>query len=145
MDASCKPLDCLGTSREEIAVSGIVDVIAWRHVFEKAADPTLLRPGQRVVVYPKFLDTLDAVLASENIGADPDLTRARLSMEQANALRAQSGGLSVQEPVQRRPTPVHSDEDDADFEPDYFQSRANASAKKRSGRAGGLATVSRKG
>jgi hypothetical protein len=75
----------------------------------------------------------------------PVLSRARLSTEQANALRAQLSGQSGQDPAQRQPTPVHSDEDDADFEPDLFQSRIKASAKKKAGRGGGLVTVSGKG
>jgi hypothetical protein len=42
----------------------------------------------------------------------PDLSRARLSTEQASALCAKSGGQSVQEPDQRQPTPVHSDDEE---------------------------------
>jgi hypothetical protein len=76
MDASCRPLDGLGTSREEIALSGIVDVLSWRHVFEKAEDQSLPRPVQRVIVYPKFLEKLDAVLSSGDISADSEYCRA---------------------------------------------------------------------
>jgi hypothetical protein len=64
-----------------------------------------------------------------NQDGKPDLTRERLSTEQAYALRAQSGGQSVQEPVDRQLAPIHSDEDDTGFEPDYFQFRVKASGK----------------
>jgi hypothetical protein len=41
-----------GNSREEVALSGIVDVLTWRHPLETSQDPNYLRRGQRVIVYP---------------------------------------------------------------------------------------------
>jgi hypothetical protein len=69
MSATCLPID-LGNSREEVALSGIVDVLAWRQALETSQDPDYLRPSQHVTVYPKFLDRLDAVLSSGDIGMD---------------------------------------------------------------------------
>jgi hypothetical protein len=68
-----------GNSREKVAFSGIVDVLSWRRAFEISQDPNFLRAGQRVVVYPKFLDKLDAILASGDIGLDPVQSRWRAS------------------------------------------------------------------
>jgi hypothetical protein len=34
-------------------------------------DPDYTRPGQPVIVYPKFLEKLGVVLATENVGLDP--------------------------------------------------------------------------
>jgi hypothetical protein len=93
----------------------------------------------------KWLDSEMYTPDVMNEDGKPDMTRARSSTEQANALRARSGGPSVQEPAQRQHTPAHSDEDDADFESDWFQTRTKASAKKKTGRAGCLVTVSGKG
>jgi hypothetical protein len=41
-----------------------------RVAMETSLDPKYKRPGQRVIVYPKFLDKLGSVLASGNIGLD---------------------------------------------------------------------------
>jgi hypothetical protein len=79
----------------------------------------------------KWLDSEMYAPDMMNEDGKPDLRRARLS--------------TVEEPVQRQSTPAHSDEDYADFESGYFQSRIKASAKKKAGRAGGLVTVSGKG
>jgi hypothetical protein len=38
---------------------------------EISEDPAYLRPGERVIVYPKFLDKLTIVLATGNVGHDP--------------------------------------------------------------------------
>jgi hypothetical protein len=66
----------------------------------------------------------------------PSLSSARLTKEQANPLRAQSKRQSDQEPEQRQPTPVASDDESED----YFQASTQGNAKKKTGRAGGLAT-----
>jgi hypothetical protein len=68
MTASCLSFDGLGKSREEVALSGVADVLPWRNALETRRDPNFLRPGQRVVVCPKFLDELDAILSSGDIG-----------------------------------------------------------------------------
>jgi hypothetical protein len=48
MTSSCDPQNLrLGNSiEEEVALSGIVDVLAWKHGFEMTLDPNLPRPGQ---------------------------------------------------------------------------------------------------
>jgi hypothetical protein len=67
----------------------------------------------------------------------PHLSRARLSTEQANTLRAESGGQSVQEPDQRQPTPVHSDDEELEF--DLCLAAAITDPRRIKG-AGGLVT-----
>jgi hypothetical protein len=69
LSATCPPIDGLGKSREEVALSGIVDVLKWRHALETSQDPNYQRPGQRVIVYAKFLDNLGFILATGEIGA----------------------------------------------------------------------------
>jgi hypothetical protein len=53
-----------------VPLSGIADVLSWRHALETSHDPNYLTPGRRVVVYPKFLDKLGEVFASGDIGID---------------------------------------------------------------------------
>jgi hypothetical protein len=193
MPATCLPIEGLGNSGEEVALSGIVDVLTLRHALETGHDPDYLRLAQRVIVYPKFLDKLDSILSTGEIGLDPTQSRwpacgailtgsmsrpvdtrpamlpedslqlgrwpelaakatswignakriavagyrqvledgpdkcdsesdaeysatgrngRRLRTEQANALRAQGMVQSVQEPAQRTPTTINSDEDE---------------------------------
>jgi hypothetical protein len=71
MSAASLPMEGLGNSREEAALSGIVDVLSWRHALETSQDPNCLPPGQRVVVYLKFLDKLNDIMATEDIRLDP--------------------------------------------------------------------------
>jgi hypothetical protein len=59
-------MEDLGNSREEVDLSGIVDVLTRRHALETS----YLRHGQRVVVYAKFLHELNDIIASGNIGLD---------------------------------------------------------------------------
>jgi hypothetical protein len=66
MTSTCLPLEGLGNSREEVALSGRADVLTWRHALENSKDPDYLRPGRRVVIYPKFLDKLDEVEVEES-------------------------------------------------------------------------------
>jgi hypothetical protein len=68
-------MEDLGNSREKVAFSGIGDVLSWRHALEAGQDPDYWRPGQPVVVYPKFLDKLDGIIASGKIGLDPVQSR----------------------------------------------------------------------
>jgi hypothetical protein len=47
MSATGLPMEGLGKSREEVALSGIVDVLSWRHAFETSQDPNFKRPDLR--------------------------------------------------------------------------------------------------
>jgi hypothetical protein len=51
-----------------VALSCIVDVLSWRHALENSQNPNFLRIRQRLVSYPKFLDKLDEILSSGDIG-----------------------------------------------------------------------------
>jgi hypothetical protein len=62
----------LDSCRESVALSGVYDALLWRHAMQTSLDPNYKRPGQRVIVYPKFLDKLGSVLASGNIGLDTE-------------------------------------------------------------------------
>jgi hypothetical protein len=75
MADTCLPLKGLGNLREEVALSGIADVLTWLRALEPSLDPDYLRPGRRVGIYLKFLDKLDAILESGNIGIDPEQSR----------------------------------------------------------------------
>jgi hypothetical protein len=61
MTATSTSLAGLGTSREEVALSGIADVLAWQHTLEVVDYD--LHPD-----YPKLLDKLDRILAPGNVG-----------------------------------------------------------------------------
>jgi hypothetical protein len=43
MSATCFPMEGLGNSREEVALSGIVNVLTWRHALETSQGPNYLR------------------------------------------------------------------------------------------------------
>jgi hypothetical protein len=75
MSATCLPIEGLGNSQEEVALSGIVDVLTWRHGPDTSQAPNYPGPGQREVVYPKFLDKLDSILSNGDIGPDPTQSR----------------------------------------------------------------------
>jgi hypothetical protein len=92
----------LGDSREEVTLSDIADVLTGILAFETSQDTDFFRPGQGVVVYPKFLDKLDAILSSGDISADPEQSRW-LAYE---AILTQS----VSWPVERRPTMLSEDD-----------------------------------
>jgi hypothetical protein len=71
-------LPYMGTSREEVCLSGIADVLSWRHTVEVVdyhSHPDCKRPSQRVIVYSKFLHKLDSVLATGNVGMDSESSR----------------------------------------------------------------------
>jgi hypothetical protein len=72
MTASSSAVQKLDGSRESIALSGVVDVLIWRHAVETSIDPDFKRLGRRVIVYPKFLNKLGLVLATANIGLDTE-------------------------------------------------------------------------
>jgi hypothetical protein len=75
MSATCFPIEGFGNSWEEVALSGIGDVLTWQHAVKPSQDSDYLRPGQSVIVYPKFLDKLDYILSSGEIGSDPIQSR----------------------------------------------------------------------
>jgi hypothetical protein len=64
MTATIGCLPDLGTSGEEVILSGIADVLFWRHtldVFDPEEHPDYKLLTHRVIVYPKFLDKLGVV------------------------------------------------------------------------------------
>jgi hypothetical protein len=68
----------MGTSLEDVALSGVADVLSWRHtleIFDYEAHPDHKLLTRRVIVYPMFLDKLDMVLATGNIGRDSQDSR----------------------------------------------------------------------
>jgi hypothetical protein len=67
MTQSCSAMDGLGNSREEVALSGIIGVLKWRHALETSFDQDYKRPCQSLVIYPKLLDKLDAVITTGDI------------------------------------------------------------------------------
>jgi hypothetical protein len=74
MTAMGKCLPDIGTTLEEVVISGIADALACRYTLEIVdyeAHPEYKRPGQRVIVYPKFLDRLGGVLATGDPSVDP--------------------------------------------------------------------------
>jgi hypothetical protein len=71
MSATCIPIEGLGNSREQVGLSGIVEVLTWRCALETSQDPDYLRSGLLVVVYPKSLDKLDSILSTGDIGLGP--------------------------------------------------------------------------
>jgi hypothetical protein len=68
MSATSTTLADTGTSRETVALSGISDVLTWRHILE--SNPEIKRPGQRTVICPDFPTKLELVLAAANPGMD---------------------------------------------------------------------------
>jgi hypothetical protein len=48
----------------------VADALEWRDALEISQNPSYLRPGQRVVAYPKILDKLSTVLQTGNVGHD---------------------------------------------------------------------------
>jgi hypothetical protein len=75
MTQSCSPMKGLGNSREEVALPGIVDVLTWRHALETSLDPDYKRPGQKLVIYPKSLDKLDAFITIGDFRCEPEQCR----------------------------------------------------------------------
>jgi hypothetical protein len=66
MTATAGCLPDVGTSIEQVVLSGIADVLSWRHtleIFDPEAHACYKLLTQKVIVYPKFLDKLDLVLA----------------------------------------------------------------------------------
>jgi hypothetical protein len=71
MSATFLPMEGLGNSREEVALSGIIDVLTWRHALETTHGPNYLSHVRRVIVYPKFLENLNEILSTEKIDFGP--------------------------------------------------------------------------
>jgi hypothetical protein len=65
----------LDSSRESVALFGIYDALSWRREMEISMGPNYRRLGQRIIVYPKFLDMLGMVSATENVGLDMEGNR----------------------------------------------------------------------
>jgi hypothetical protein len=61
ISATCFLMEGLRNSREDVALSGIVEVLSWRHALETS-------PGQRLIVDPKLLDKLESILSTRDIG-----------------------------------------------------------------------------
>jgi hypothetical protein len=66
MTASNKVLDGMANTRESAVLSAVVEAVAWRH----AGEPKGSRKGQRVIVYPKDIPQLDAVLSTRDPNID---------------------------------------------------------------------------
>jgi hypothetical protein len=88
MTAMNKVVEGLDDSRESVALSGVYEALAWRHAMGTSIDPNYKRSGQRVIVYPKFLDKLGTVLATGNVGFDTggnrDLAYEKILEERAS-------------------------------------------------------------
>jgi hypothetical protein len=70
MTATAELVEGLDSSRESVALSGVYNALVWRHAMETSMDPNYKRRGQRVIVYPRFLDKFGIILASGNVGFD---------------------------------------------------------------------------
>jgi hypothetical protein len=66
MTASNKVLDGMANTRESAVLSAVVDAVAWRH----AGEPEGPRKGQRVIVDPKDISQLPAVLSMRDPSID---------------------------------------------------------------------------
>jgi hypothetical protein len=64
VSATCFHMEGLGNSREEVALSKVVDLSSWRDSLETTQGPDDLQLGQRVVVYPKFLEHIKNIFAT---------------------------------------------------------------------------------
>jgi hypothetical protein len=61
----------MGNTREEVALSGIADALAWRHALEMPDGPDFVPLGRRIVVYPEFLDKLGPIFETGDLSLDP--------------------------------------------------------------------------
>jgi hypothetical protein len=73
MSATSTILPGRGGSRESVALSGISNVVTWRHVLELSQDHP--RPGKRIVIYPDFLGKTGLILSTCNVRIDPESER----------------------------------------------------------------------
>jgi hypothetical protein len=68
----------IGTTWEDVALSGFAVALPWWHTLEVVdydLHPDYKRPSQRVIAYPKLVDKLDLILATGNIGMDSQDSR----------------------------------------------------------------------
>jgi hypothetical protein len=62
MTASNKILDGMANTRESAILTAAAEAVVWRHAYELDGP----RKGQRVIIYPKDLPQLEAVLSTED-------------------------------------------------------------------------------
>jgi hypothetical protein len=70
MTATNPVFESLDNSREFVALSAVLEALAWRHAMEEPQDPDFKRPGQRVIVYPKLVSKFGVGLSTGNVGFD---------------------------------------------------------------------------
>jgi hypothetical protein len=68
MTASNKVLDGMANTRESAALSAAVEAVNWSH----AGEPDGPRKGQRIIIFPKELPQLEAVLSSNDPNVDQE-------------------------------------------------------------------------
>jgi hypothetical protein len=59
------------SEEKSAALIAVAEAVEWRHAFEPVG---LKRQGQRIVIYPPFLDKLEQVLESGDSNCDPEAT-----------------------------------------------------------------------
>jgi hypothetical protein len=69
MTAYNRVLEGMANSRESAVISATADAATWKHALESEEGP---RKGQRVVIYPKDLPQLDAVLSTGDPNIDSE-------------------------------------------------------------------------
>jgi hypothetical protein len=72
MTVTNRPLEWMDNGRESVALSAIMDAVVWRDALENTSDPSYLRRGQRVTVYPEFLTKFATVMLTGNVGLHMD-------------------------------------------------------------------------
>jgi hypothetical protein len=70
MTASNPPFDGMANTKEAAILSAVAEAVAWKNEALEPEDPP--RKSQRVVIYPKDLVQLDAVLSTGNPNVDPE-------------------------------------------------------------------------
>jgi hypothetical protein len=68
MTATNVILPGMANEEKSATIVAVAEAIEWKHAFEPAG---LKRQGQRVVIYPPFLDKLDQALATGDSSCDP--------------------------------------------------------------------------
>jgi hypothetical protein len=70
MTASNPPFDGMANTKETAILSAVAEAVAWKNEALEPEDPP--RKGQRVVIYPKDLVQLDAVLSTGDPNVDSE-------------------------------------------------------------------------
>jgi hypothetical protein len=70
MTASNPPLDGMANTKEAAILSAVAEAVTWKNEALEPEDPP--RKGQRVVIYPKDLVQLDAVLSTGDPNVNPE-------------------------------------------------------------------------